>query len=60
MQVILKRLGIKTGKIHNPSKRVDPNYWRMYVLAESHKKFAEIIGSWHPRKISIFRKRMKI
>jgi hypothetical protein len=57
---ILEELKIKTGKIHNPSVQVDPEYWRMYVLAESHKRFAEIINSCHPRKIKIFRKRMKI
>ena len=60
LKKILKSLGINTGKIHNPSKKVDPNYWRMYVLAESHWKFAKIINSWHPRKSVIFRKRMKI
>ncbi|MDD3497965.1 MAG: LAGLIDADG family homing endonuclease [Candidatus Moranbacteria bacterium] len=60
LKIILDELEIKTGKIHNPSKRVDPNYWRIYVLSDSHKKFAEIINSWHPRKIKILRKRMKI
>lgn len=38
---------------------VDPNYWRFYVRANSHKAFAETIGSWHPRKAGIFQ-RMKI
>lgn len=57
---ILEKLEIKTGEIHNPSKRVDPFYWRMYVLSESHKKFVETIGSLHPIKIGILRKRMKI
>ncbi len=57
---ILEELNIETGKIHNPSVRVNPEYWRMYVLAKSRRRFAEIINSWHPRKIKIFRKRMKI
>lgn len=57
---ILKDLDIETGKIHNPSKRVDPDYWRIFVSAKSHKKFAEIINSLHPKKAEIFRKRMKI
>jgi intein-encoded DNA endonuclease-like protein len=57
---LLSELGIKTGRIHNPSKRVDPNYWRTYVLKESQKKFVKVIGSWHPRKIRALEKRMKI
>ncbi|MFA5777535.1 MAG: LAGLIDADG family homing endonuclease [Parcubacteria group bacterium] len=60
IKIILEELEIKTGKIHNPSVKVDPEYWRMYVLAKSQKRFAEIINSCHPRKIEIFRKRMKI
>ena len=38
---ILEELEIKTGKIHNPSIKVDPDYWRMYVLAKSHQRFAK-------------------
>ena len=57
---ILGELEIKTGKIHNPSIKVDPEYWRMYVLVKYQKRFAKIINSCHPRKIKIFRKRMKI
>jgi len=60
LKELLNDLGIKTGKIHNPSQKVDPDYWRMYVLSESHKKFLVTIGTWHPRKIRILRKRMKI
>jgi hypothetical protein len=56
----LKDLKVSTGKIHNPSKRVDPNYWRLYVLTKSQPIFMEKIGSWHPRKAKIFRDRMKI
>jgi intein-encoded DNA endonuclease-like protein len=57
---LLSELGIKTGKIHNPSKRADPNYWRIYVLKESQKEFVKVIGSWHPRKIRALEKRTKI
>jgi len=60
LKKLLVDLGIETGKIHNPSYKVDPDYWRMYVLARSQKCFVEKIGSWHPRKIRTLRKRMKI
>lgn len=51
----LQRLGIKCGKIHNPSMRVDPQYWRFYISCKSHKDFANKIGSWHPRKSQLLR-----
>ncbi len=57
---LLGNLGIEGGKIHNPSWRVDPNYWRIFVLQKHHALFARIIGSWHPIKSQIFRERMKI
>lgn len=57
---ILSAARIQTGKIHNPSREVDPEYWRMYVLSGSHTQFARIVGSWHPRKSELLRKRMKI
>ncbi|MBT9151446.1 MAG: hypothetical protein DDT40_01639 [candidate division WS2 bacterium] len=60
LKVLLNYLGIKTGKIHNPSQSVDPDYWRMYVLADSQKIFLTKIGTWHPRKIKALRKRMVI
>jgi len=46
----LEELGIVCGKIHNPSKKADPEYWRFFVGAKSYKDFAVIIGSWHPVK----------
>ncbi|MBI2449921.1 MAG: hypothetical protein HYV47_00110 [Candidatus Nealsonbacteria bacterium] len=49
-----------TGKIYNPSRKIDPDYWRMFILAHSQEKFVTIIGSWHPRKIKTLKKRMKI
>ena len=57
---ILNDLGIYCGKIHNPSKRVDPDYWRFFVARKSHEAFASIIGSWHPVKAENFSKRMMI
>jgi len=57
---LLNDLRVKTGKTHNPSQKVDPDYWRVYILADSQKAFVEKIGSWHPRKIKALRKRMKI
>jgi intein-encoded DNA endonuclease-like protein len=57
---LLEELRIKTGKLHNPNKRIDPNYWRLYVLKESWQRFVRVIGSWHSRKIRALGKRMKI
>ncbi|TSC89957.1 MAG: Uncharacterized protein G01um10145_388 [Microgenomates group bacterium Gr01-1014_5] len=54
----LKDLGISCGVIHNPSKRVDPNYWRFFIRAKSYLEFAKVIGSYHPEKASYLR--MKI
>ena len=56
----LEEIGIKCGKIHNPSKRVDNNYWRFFVSRISHRDFMETMGSWHPRKLSQIELRMKI
>ena len=55
---MLGELGIKCGITHNPSERVDPNYWRFFVSVKSYEKFAKIIGSWHPIKSHFLR--MKI
>ena len=57
---LLNELGIGSGKIHNPSKKVDPDYWRIFIPSKDYKKFAEIINSFHPLKAKIFRERMKI
>jgi|SRR3989344_1336517 len=46
----LMELEILCGIIHNPSKRIDPNYWRFFVSVKSYGKFAKVIGSWHPIK----------
>ncbi len=39
----LNEVGIKCGKLHNPSKKVDPNYWRFFISVKSYQKFAKII-----------------
>lgn len=54
----LSDLGIESGLIHNPSKRVDPDYWRFFVRVNSYKRFARMIGSSHPEKFVILQ--MKI
>ncbi|OGM23757.1 hypothetical protein A2627_05220 [Candidatus Woesebacteria bacterium RIFCSPHIGHO2_01_FULL_39_28] len=46
----LEDLNISCGKLHNPSKRVDPNYWRFFVSSKSYEDFYKIIGSSHPEK----------
>lgn len=50
LKKFLSELGILSGKVHNPSNRVDPNYWRFYISVKSYGKFAQIIGSSHPEK----------
>jgi hypothetical protein len=54
---ILYEIGIITGKIHNPSVVVDPEYYRMYVLSGSRSKFIQEIGTWHPRKLETLLRR---
>jgi len=46
----LRELDISCGVIHNPSKRIDPDYWRFFVRARSYDDFAKLIGSYHPDK----------
>lgn len=46
----LIEFGINCGKIHNPSKKIDPDYWRFFIRAKSYEKFIKIIGSNHPIK----------
>lgn len=54
----LTELGISCGVMHNPSKKVDPNYWRFYIRLKSYKDFAKTIGSNHPEKFAILRKKI--
>jgi hypothetical protein len=63
LEAVLKILDswqISCGRIHNPSKRVDPSYWRFYVKAKSHERFMTLVSSWHPRKREQIQTRMKI
>ena len=53
LRVFVTGLGISCGQIHNPSVRVDPDYWRFYVSRPSLRRFAKIVGSWHPRKAKL-------
>ena len=46
----LLELGIECGKIHIPSKNVDPDYYRFYILCNSWEKFGRLIGSFHTEK----------
>jgi hypothetical protein len=58
VKLILEQLGIACGKMHNPSVRVDPDYWRFFVRTHSHLAFASQIGSWHPIKERILPRKM--
>ena len=50
LRTILIHEGIQCGRIHNPSRRVDPDLWRFYVGSRAHHAFVMKVGSWHPRK----------
>jgi len=52
--------GDDSGRIHNPSAQVDPDYWRFFVRTASHKRFMTLVGSWHPTKRELIETRMKI
>jgi hypothetical protein len=54
---LLGLLGVRCGRIHNPSVRRDANYWRFYVRVAAHRRFIQIIGSWHPRKRTLLDER---
>jgi hypothetical protein len=54
LKTILIGEGIRCGRIHNPSRRTDPDLWRFYVASSHHAAFVEKVGSWHPRKRSLF------
>jgi hypothetical protein len=56
----LEDIGIRCGVIHNPSKNIDPNYWRFYIRSMSHLDFFQTVSSWHPRKRKIISRRMMI
>ncbi len=54
----LQELDIFCGRLHNPSSKIDSDYFRFYVLSNSYNKFATTVGSYHPEKSK--RLRMKI
>lgn len=60
LKQMLMGLGIQSGRIHNPSFRIDPDYFRMFIPRKSQESFLKIIGSWHPRKIKTLQQRVKI
>jgi len=60
VKLILEKLDVECGKIHNPSREIDPQYWRFFVKANSYGTFIRKINSWHPRKKKNLLKRMKI
>ncbi len=50
VKTYLEDIGIKCGKVHNPSSLIDPDYWRFFISSKSYTDFARIIGSWHTTK----------
>jgi hypothetical protein len=60
LKILLEEMGIKCGKVHIPSRKVDENYFRFFIARQSHQEFITKINSWHPRKEKIFQLRMKI
>jgi hypothetical protein len=60
VKTYLVGLRIGCGVIHNPSKKIDDNYWRFFVSRMSHLEFMNLVGSWHPRKMRQMELRMKI
>ena len=47
---VLLELGLSCGRLHNPSARVAPEYWRFYLARASHELFMAVVSSWHPHK----------
>ncbi|HBC72246.1 MAG: LAGLIDADG homing endonuclease [Candidatus Amesbacteria bacterium GW2011_GWB1_47_19] len=58
VKTMLEDIGISCGKIHNPNRIKDPDFYRFYIRAKSYTDFARKIGSLHPEKMSLLR--MKI
>ncbi len=50
---MISQLHITCGRVHNPSRRVAPQYWRFYVSRASIPRFAAVVGLWHPRQSEI-------
>jgi intein-encoded DNA endonuclease-like protein len=60
LKTMLQNIGIGSGTLHNPSKKIDSNYWRIFIPAKYHYLFAKTVGSWHPIKSKILGERMMI
>jgi len=60
LKEILSEVGIESGRIHNPSVRVDPHYFRLFIASRSYENFVKVVNSWHPRKKPLLDSRMKI
>ena len=50
VQRFTAQLGLEPGRLHNPSVKVDPDYWRFFLRKTSHQRFLSVVGSWHQRK----------
>jgi DNA-binding transcriptional regulator WhiA len=57
LQSFVEELGIQTGKLHRPSKSSRPDYWRFYIPTLEHEKFARQVGSRHPSKEKILKRK---
>jgi hypothetical protein len=60
VRITLEMMGVRCGALHNPSKAVDPDYWRFFIRTTSHTDFVRVISSWHPRKQRVLKRRMMI
>lgn len=43
----LEEIGLSCGKVHNPSRREDPNYWRFFIRSKSYSDFVRCIVPLH-------------
>lgn len=55
----LVAIDIDCGRLHVPSVRADPDYWRFFVRARSHSRFMNEVGAWHPRKREAMSERLR-
>src|SRR3989442_2898337 len=50
LRSLLCGLRVMCGKIHNPSSRVDPDYWRFFFARPAQERFAELAVTSFPKK----------
>src|SRR5256886_14593079 len=50
LRSFLGELNVRCGIIHNPSRRVDPENWRFFLLPHILSRFATGVGLWDPRE----------